>query len=289
MPPVAHIKVVPTGGTIVLNITLSTGLDVNATNITIVRNNITASTSTTIYTGVYTPVFLDDGEKLPNYLDFATTYSYTVTDPGGTVVTRELIPAAQLVVTQSYLDKLLFRLFSAGINALVIPANLLPPTGRTKIRVLQAMPSNGSDILPLVVMNLDLEQQEAIQIGHDVNSSWTNLWTIPSVVFRRYSISVLTETSEERDYYKDACVGILYTMMQGLIEIGQDLSYKYQVAQSQVAEGDKSPGFFEAEVMLDIQGIFNVSVRTDYPVTETIAVAIEEPPQPVFNFDVTED
>src|SRR5579863_1266236 len=184
--PTIETSVVPTGGTIVLDITLGVTnppQDQYNTNITIQRytGSLTA-TPVTIYSGEYTPIFFDDGEMLPAYLDFATNYYYAITDPTGTTTTPAIVPSPSLLVYSNYLDKLMFRLFSAGMSALAVPAQY------NAIRVLQALPlTMGSDatVFPFVVMNLDLEQQEHLQIGEDIDASFTNLNIIPMIIMKR--------------------------------------------------------------------------------------------------------
>lgn len=250
----------PTGGVIVLEITPSIGVDISTGMLTVQRYaGSLINAATTIYSGVFAPVIIDDGEQLPNYLDAATTYFYTAFDTGGVTTTPGIQPVAKLAVTQTYLDKLLFRMFSSGVNSLNLP------TGISQIRVLQAMPLTlSSELMPFAVMNLDLEQQEQIQIGEGFASQTLvgpdGTGTIPSIVLRRYSLNVLTLNAKERDFYKDACIGVVYSMLPVLQSIGNDVHFEYQAAQSQVANSATMPGFYLVTVMIDIQGIYNVQV-----------------------------
>jgi len=259
-----------TGGVIILTIGLSTGLDPNNSNITIERYTDSLSNPpVTIYIGPYGPVYIDLGDSLPSYLDVSTPYFYTVTDTMGSATTTAIVPSSTLEVFSNYLDKVLFRLFSAGFTSLALPQ------GFNKIRVLQAMPlTMGSDgtIFPFVVMNLDLEQQEDIQIGQAINTMTSEVNTIPLIVYRRYSIHILSQAARERDFYKDAGISIIYNILPVLNSIGNAVSIDFQAAQSQASEGIKMPGFYEAVIMLDITGQFNVaSLNNDLPIIENIS------------------
>ena len=267
----------PTGGCIVLEIMLDPTLDMNTTNIVIQRyTGSLSATPQTLFSGLYTdsPLVVDDGMQMSNHLDFGTTYFYTVTDPNGTVTTPGIVPASTLIVTPSYIDKLLFRLFTAGIKAVSTPAGVTPGS---EIRVLQAMSLAKGDVMPFIVMNLDLEQQREVPIGRAVVSTFGKIWTIPSIVFKQYSVWILTRSAVERDFYKDACIGVLLSIMTNVMErIGSNISYSYQAAQSQVVspEPEFSPGFYEADVHLDIEGTFNISIEINQPLIESIVYGV---------------
>ena len=263
----------PTGGIVVLNIVPSSGVDPKTGVVALLRYaNSLLSTPAVLVSGAPGPlVFIDDGEGLPNYLDFNTNYYYTVIDAGGAATTDAIKPASQLQVFTSYLDRLIFRSYSAGMSALAIPQGL------NAIRVLEQMPlSMGSTgtYFPFVVMNLDLEQQEAVQIGQDVQFSETNIDIVPMIVFRRYSLSILSHNAQERNFYKDASIAVLRGLMQTLASIGGNITSSFQAAQSQEPTGPMMPGFYEADVMFDMEGQFNVSIYTNYPLIETIAPVI---------------
>ena len=165
MPPTVTATICPTGGAILLNITLgNTALNPNSTLMTIKRftGSLSAPPTYLLTNQLCNLVYLDTGDGLPSYLDFQTSYYYTVTDPTGTTTIGPIIPTSQLSIFSDYMDGVFFRLFSAGISSVAVPA------GFKKIRVLESLPltpaSDGS-IFPFVVMNLDLEQQENTQIN----------------------------------------------------------------------------------------------------------------------------
>lgn len=262
----------PTGGAILLDITLSEGLDPNTSNITLTRyaGSLSSTPVILINNGLYTPVYLDVGDYSPNYLDFSTSYYYVVQDSKGSAVVGPTIPATQLVIYDTYLDKTIFRLFAAGINSVSIPQ------GWRKIHVEQAMPLTWATepVFPFIVMNLDLEQQEYTQIGENVNFSLTNITTIPLIVYRRYSLSILSQDSAERDFYKDSCKVVLYSMMAVLRKIGFDVTYDFQAANSQATDDNKIPGFYECQIMLDITGPTNIVYETNYGIIESVVATV---------------
>lgn len=264
--PTIDSSIVATGGAVLLNIATSAGVDPVSGTITL--NRYTGSLTNTpvqLYQGPITPVYIDAGDGLPNYLNFATTYYYSVIDAGGTATTGAIVPSAEVTVYNNYLDELLFRLFSAGISALAVPPAF------SRIRVLQAMPLTlSSELIPFIVMNLDLEQQEFIQIGQSIDTSFTNTFIQPVILRRRYSLSTLTFNARERDFYKDATIAVLYSMLPALSEIGSDININFQAAQSQVTSNAAMPGFYEAHIMLDFEGTFNIITTTNFGLISTI-------------------
>ena len=261
--------VAATGGIIALDITLSPGLPVVSTPIALYRTNQTTSSSVLLYSGLATPIYIDIGDALPNYLDLATPYSYTMIDPGGTYTTSGIVPSGYLNVFSTYIDKLLLRMFTAGLATIPVPQ------GFKKVRVLQAMPlSMGSEgtIFPFVVMNLDLQQQEFLQIGQAItDDASTNLDVQSLIMFRRYSINVCSLNAFERDYYKDVIFSIFYGGIVPILnKIGEVTEIDAQAAQSQQSSDNMQPGFYTSTIMVDIHGIFNYSVNNDFGIIEFI-------------------
>jgi hypothetical protein len=264
-------QVFATGGAVLLDITPSKGVDLYNSPMALYRYTGSLSSSATLlFSGTpYQLKWIDNGDELPNYLDFGTTYFYQVVDSGGTFTTSGIVPATENIIITSYLDKILFRAFSAGINSLALPE------GFKKIRVLEAMPlTQGSEQLPMIVMNLDLEQQTELGIGALVNSSLTNIYEIQVISLRRYSISILTKNAQERDFYKNACVGVFYIMMQSLSLVGLGFTINYQASNNQCVGSNEDPGFYECVFMLDMTGNFNLQVQTNYGIIESIVPVI---------------
>lgn len=279
--PTVTYTVSPTGGAIVLNIQLGNStLNVYTTPITISRYaGSLAATPDVIYNNqVYTPVYFDAGDGLQTYLNFTIGYYYKVTDPTGTTTIGPILPSPQVTVFSNYLDGLLFKLFSAGINGVTVPHGFRP------IKVLQAMPlSMGSEAtnFPFVVMNLDLQQQDSLEIGENVlSNTQSNLNVLPTTVMRRYSINVVSHNAQERDFYKDSCIDVCYATMLSLINIGQGFTYDVQASNSQSSDGSMLPGFYVSVIMLEFIGQFNISVTTNLPFIESINPVLSVTPSP---------
>lgn len=261
--------VAATGGVIALDITLSTGLSVVTTPIALYRTNQNTSSSTLIYSGLATPVYIDIGDSLPNYLDFATPYSYTIIDTSGSFTTSGIVPSNYLNIFSTYLDKLFLRMFSAGI------AGIVPPQGYKKVNVLQSMPlAMGSvgTLFPFVVMNLDLQQQDYLQIGQAItDDEMVNLDVKSLIMFRRYSVNMCSLNAQERDFYKDVILSIFYgSIVPILNRIGEVTEIHAQAAQSQVSDDNLQPGFYVSTIMVEVEGIFNLSVDNNFPIIEGI-------------------
>lgn len=273
--PTITTQVSNTGGAVIINLGLSSGLDPDTSNITLMRYTGSLSAiPVVLYSSTYVPVYVDVGDQLPNHLDFSTTYFYSITDSMGTVTTAGIVPAASILVTSSYIDGLMFRLFTAGIHALDVPAGV---TKGYEIRVLQALPFSRGEILPCIVMNLDLLQQEDVGIGRAVDPSFTNTWTIPSWSLRRYSFWVLTRTPQDRDFYKDACISVLMSIMTDVMNtLSQNYRYSFQAAQSQIVDPSPefSPGFYESNVLLEMTGTVNFAIKTNFGVIESISPTV---------------
>lgn len=273
--PTIKATVSSTGGCIYLNFGLSPGSDPATATVTLQRyTGSLSATPVTLYSAVFDPVYVDVGDQLPNHLDFNTVYYYSYTDTTGTVFTPPIVPAASLVVMSSYLDGLLFRLFTAGIHALDVPAGI---SKGTEIRVLQELPFSRGEILPCIVMNLDLLQQQEVAIGRAIDTSFDNSWIIPTYALRRYSFWILTRTARDRDFYKDACVAVLLSIMTDVMEqLGQNYTYTFQAAQSQNVDPSPefAPGFFESNVMMEMLGEYNVQIHTNYGLIESITPSV---------------
>lgn len=261
--------VASTGGIIALDITQSPGLNVVTTPIALYRTNQLTSSSTLIYSGLMTPVYIDIGDGLPNYLDLVTPYSYTMIDPGGTYTTSGIVPSGYLNIFSTYIDKLMLRMFTAGLATITVPQ------GFKKVRVLQAMPlSMGSEgtIFPFIVMNLDLQQQDFLQIGQAItDDASTNLDVQSLIMFRRYSINMCSLNAFERDYYKDVILSIFYGGIVPILnKIGEVTEIHAQAAQSQASSDNLQPGFYVSTIMVELEGIFNYSVDNNFGLIEFI-------------------
>lgn len=213
------------------------------------------------------PVFLDigDGTKAP--LDPTLSYQYTFTTAAGTVTTDAIVPSASITLEPDHLTAVLLRALTAGFRSLVIPAAF-----NDRPRVFHAMPMGIQPTLPMVSLNGTLLQQGDIPIGQNNPSNITsNTLAIGGQALRHYTIAVMASTVEEREFYRDATLGIFNSILGPILNaIGENSTHRFQVHSSQVVGSGQQPGFFYSEILLELTGTFSVSVSTSYGVIETI-------------------
>lgn len=264
--------VVPTGGAIVLDFNLD-GVVTVGSPMTISRATSTdgvLSGFTTLYSGDAASPFIDVGDALPQPLTAGTAYVYEITDPTGTVQTAPLQPGGALVIEDDGVTRLLIRLLQAGITNLTLPARLQSPGVLNQGRpiVSNAMPITGFPPLPFIVVNQDLVQQENVPIGQNVvQPNADNLWTQSSYAKKIWRVSVLTRTPDERDFYRDSLIAIFQSLLGSVFaRIGANMSHRYQAASGQTSDEyqGKSPGFYFADVMLEVLGTFNFTIATSF-------------------------
>ena len=257
--PLISYEVVPVGGAIALSMACS-----GATTLT---RTVSGGSPVTLYSGNQILYYLDTGDQLPAPLDPTLNYTYTLTDVNGSVSTGYIQPATSLNIDQEPLTQILMRLLQAGVNSLVVPAGL------KRAQVLQAMPIAGVPAMPFVTINQDLLQQEEVPIGQSVLQPVDNSWTITGFCKRMYRVSILSTSGQERDFYRDAIVGIFESIYQSVLQkIGIDVHHEYQVASGQVARDldGMSPGFYYSECLLTFVGTLNVTITCNYGIISTI-------------------
>lgn len=213
------------------------------------------------------PIFLDigDGTKAP--LDPTLSYKYTFTTSAGTVVTDAISPAASITLEPDHLTAILLRALTAGFRSLAIPAAF-----NNRPKVFHAMPMGVQPTLPMVSLNGTLLQQGDIPIGqNNPNNINTNTLVIGGLALRHYTIAVMASTVEEREFYRDATLGIFNAILGPILgAIGENSTHRFQVHSSQVVGAGQQPGFFYSEILIELTGAFSVAVSTAYGVIETI-------------------
>ena len=258
---------IPTGGGFSLGIVSSGAAMVLSRAVSGVSG---LSSFSQIYSGTPIPLFIDVGDGLPAPLASGSYYVYQLQDGNGTYQTPAVQPALQLNIEQEPLLALLIRLLQAGFN------NLVPPAGVSACQVLQAMPIAGLPAMPFVVVNLDLFQQAEIPIGQNVPQfDPSGSWTISGFAKRIFRVSVLASNTADRDYYRDATVAILESIIQSVfLPIGLDVRHRYQAASGQVTENKTmmNPGFYYCDVMLEVEGTYNISITSTFGVINTITL-----------------
>lgn len=136
------------------------------------------------------------------------------------------------------------------------------------------MPQNGWLAMPFIVVNLDIIQQTETQIGGDVeNPDNDNVWTLFANAKRVWRICVICQDAEERDFFRDTLLGVFRVLKATALQpMGMDVSHSFQAVSYTSAlefEG-RIPGFYAADLMLEIDGPLPAVVTTNYPVIEEI-------------------
>lgn len=258
--------VVPTGGAIGVQ------FDTNRTG-TIVLSRATSGVSgisswMPLYSGApltetgTQQFYIDVGDLLPGPLVSGTTYLYRVIDTSGTVMSSGYQAGPRLVLESDPLQLIITRLMQAGINNLTVPAS------GQKCQVLQAMPIVGFPSMPFVVINNDITQQGMQFLSEDVETPTTdNVWFMNEFVKRTWRVSVMSKSALERDYYRDALISF-YKMSLAYVfsMIGQNITHDWQSSSYQVSDetGAQVPGFYGADLLLRMEGNFNLKVITSY-------------------------
>lgn len=266
MPTISY-NIIRTGGAIQFNLSATASGNVSFSRA--VYTSGSPLVFTDLYNGPLPPVYLDvgDGTTLP--LDQTQQYVYELTDTTGSVQTEPLQPIGSFNVAADYWTGTLIKLLQGGVQTLAAQNPQYPMP-----RIVHAMPlaGQGTPRLPIITVNMDLgPQQEEIPIGQQNNYSDTNEYQIPAIVMRRWSITVLSSTVEEREFWRDSIIAMFTTILAHVFEsAGQNTSHRFQAASSQVVGGDMMPGFYFSEISLEISGIWNVNIVTSYPIITAI-------------------
>jgi hypothetical protein len=264
-------SVVPTGGAIILDFMLDSRLSAESpmTLSRAVSTDGVLSAFTQLYTGNAVALFIDVGDGLPKPLGAGTAYVYEVTDASGsTVRTDPVLPTGAILIEPDGMTALLIRLLQAGVTNMTLLPGIAPAN------VSNAMPITGFPILPFVVVNLDLIQQENVPIGQNTEQpDGNNVWTVASYAKRIWRVSVLARTAAERDFYRDGLIAIFQSLLGSVFSaLGSNMSHRFQAASGQTSDEyqGKSPGFYFADIMMEVLGVFNTSIETSFGLIETI-------------------
>lgn len=263
-------RVLPTGGIVVLN------LESTAPSATwnLTRYIVSGSTLTDpveLWTGGpdRIPVYIDlgDGGTQNVPLSPLSLYAYEFETSAGSVTTETLCVSGTIVLEPDHMTKILARAMQAGLASLSLPTQF---TQRPSFSY--AMPITTQLRFPMVIMNLDLLQQQQIPIGGGIGEPVIGgLYNIPAMALRRYVMRVFTTNVDERDFYRDAIIGIFNTILVPLFQqIGQDVNHSFQAANGQVVGDQMQPGAFYSEIALQFSGLYNVGVSSYFPSVEEI-------------------
>ena len=231
-----------------------------------------------IYSGAPSPVWLDVGDLRPTPLDPTTLYLYQVSDNRGTTQTDPVIPNWTCTPTGDQLTALMIRLIQGAVNAMP----LLPGIQRTQVTT--RMPLNGWQAMPFIIVSPELVQQTEVQIGEDIPTpDKNNNWTLFALVNRVWRITIMSPSDEERDFYRDRLLAAFRVFKaQAFGPLGYDVTHKFQAVSYTDAQEWQGhvPGFYAADLMYELEGVFPVIVLTNYGLIETISTTATIVPPP---------
>lgn len=209
-------------------------------------------------------VWIDIGDGPNQPLNTSSLYAYQFTTSNGTIETPPLSPACSLLIEPDHVNSILYRALQTGIAALTLPAGFTNTP-----EVTHAMPLAGAGIprLPSISFNESLLQTQQFRIGEDVDyDDKANEFQVATQALRHYTIFIIASTVKEREYYKDAVIGIYSGLLQILNKIGNNISHRFQVSSTQVTARPNEPGFYLSEILLEFTGLYTVGVTTNYGV-----------------------
>jgi len=278
--PVVNLYPIPSGGAVRIECPEYDDPPVNVSTMTIAiaTSGISGlSTFTQIYSGSLLPQYLDVGDLYPQPLDPTVLYVYQVGDDRGVTQTQPVLPAWNITNTTDQLSQILIRLLQGAVNSMPLPA------GVQKTIVTTQMPSNGWAAMPFIIVNLELIQQSEVALGADAPTiTKGNQWTLFANAKRIWRITIMSVTSDEGDFYRDALIAALRVMRATAFgPLGFDVSHAIQAASYTDAKEfqGQAPGFYGTDIMFEINGMFPVTILGSYKAINTItATATIEPP-----------
>ena len=269
--PTMTVDLIPTGGAVSIKIVS------DATTVTLSRavydpGTSTLSAFTTLKSCAPSDIalFIDAGEMLQTPLDQTKQYVYKVVDDQSNLYQSDPVSVACTVTMENeYLSSLFIKLMKGGLRALSIPKNFLAPN------VVSAMPLSGSVPLPIISINATVLHQDDIPIGQQVVFSKDAdgaTWYINGMATRVFTVGIQSMNVDERDFYRDAVICLFHAILNNpLSEIGEDISHRYYCESSQMTGKDSpqnQPGFYFSEILLEIQGKFDVTIQTNFGIVE---------------------
>ena len=204
-------------------------------------------------------VFIDPGELLQGPLPSNLgAYNYMVSDSISTGYVTGLTPYTSLSVTPDFATVLVERSLEAGVAGLILPRGYQRP------QVLHEMPKAGTQAIPYILVNQITMQQSHTQIGQSVPATLpgpggVQNQTLSVTAKRSWRIEVFVRTSAEREFYRDAVLSIFASMLASTFRpLGWDMSHSFIVHADQMVGKDMDPGFYFADVLYTIEGMYNV-------------------------------
>lgn len=269
--PMITWEVVPTGGIIVLN--LASAAPAATWVLTRYVNNGGALSNPTVLMSAPSEVqnlFIDLGDQTNVPLNPLNLYAYKFATGLGQVVTDPITVSGSIILEPDHLTSIMVRTMQAGLQSLVLPSQFAQrPTFSF------AMPITTQMRFPMILLNLELLQQREIPIGQgNALDMVHNTYNVPAIALRRYVARVFTTNVDERDFYRDAVIGIFYSILAPLLQkIGTNTNHSFQAANGQIVGESMQPGAFYSEIAMQFSGLYNVAVSTYFPVIEHIVPA----------------
>ena len=229
-----------------------------------------------LYSGLPLPLWVDVGDG-PNFssqpLSPTAQYVWQVADNDGTTEVGPVVLGSAIITVPDVLTQLLIRLLQAACDNAPRPLG-----GRVQpAQVTTKMPQGGWGATPFVVVNLDLFQQADTAVGQDVLAPLAdNQWTLPGWAKRVWRISVFSQDADERDFYRDTLLIAFRALKATLFsQIGQNIRHSFQATSGTTSDEwvGQGPGFYWADVMYDLEGVFDVTILTGFQLIEEIEVS----------------
>jgi hypothetical protein len=192
------------------------------------------------------------------------------------VISEALTPSSSFISEPDQLTQILLRLLQGAINSMTLPAGIKRPVLTIK------MPTNGWQAMPFIVVNLDLIQQTEVEIGEDVPQPTNdNVWTLFANAKRCWRVTIMSQDAEERDFYRDTLLAVFRVLKATAFgPLGQNVTHTFQAASYSSAEEYQgvTPGFYGADLLFEIDGLFPTAVLTNYlPIKNVEADPTYEP------------
>ncbi len=257
--PTLTATVPPCGGGVFMAITALSPM-------TLTRYAQSTNTTVTLYSGTMVPYYIDQGDGFTTNVEYLPndTYTYTLSDSSGSVSSGPMTPSASLLVSPDQITGVIVKTIKSGINSLV-----LTQPGWIKPRVYHAMPLSGTPQLPFITVTFDLLQQKSVPLGQQNMPEYNNTINISVTVERRYTIRTVTTSVDEREFYRDALIGLFESaLFQPLQQLGQNISHSFQSVSFQDFEAE--PGFYVSEMMWIMEGAYSITMTTDYGLIENL-------------------
>jgi hypothetical protein len=209
------------------------------------------------------PYYLDIGDGNNGPLNQEISYTYTFTTWSGSV-SQAVVPVSTIDLEYDDYLQLLTNMLTAGVQAMT-PPQWLNTTGRPAVFI--SMPLVAQPPIPCITINEDLMQQEEVPIGHGMNTDMMrNEYQIQEIVNRRYRVTVITSSTDEREFWKLTVISLFKSILVPvLIKMGQDVSSSFQASSSQINPPEANPGFYFCDIMLEFSGILPIRITTSYP------------------------